>query len=303
MEGQMFGTVKRGVTKIFVSIFASLGLLTAYIVAYATIYQLIAGEYPPKDFVPGALSSSLLIIYPAMFCIWTGAKVNFKSKLKAWAIAAVVALVLCNVTEFLAAYFVVSLLHIGLWALLVIGMFKNVIIPILSITIVHRILSKAKVGSTPPAGNGSKASIVQRFIKVKDLILSNRKKEPNEIAQTREAISRFLEKNASFSRSVLEPTAVSLLTNDENIICAVEAIRDRGVRPETIALIQIIGSISIHLPTGNYHIYRGVLNMVGQDMLDVWKISITEMKHAGLYSHHKTVEEIEWMNEQIKHAG
>ncbi len=81
------------------------------------------------------------------------------------------------------------------------------------------------------------------------------------------------------------------------------SIRIDGMKPDHLALMLIANVIGDELSTGSYHVYRGVLGAVGNDMLKLWNATISALKERGYYSDAEVEEDMRWIREQISNAG
>jgi len=123
---------------------------------------------------------------------------------------------------------------------------------------------------------------------------------PYEVRLTVEEVKAFLEGTAGPCRSVIEPAVLALAKNAEK---TVYTIRIDGMKPERLALLLTTNVIGQHLGSGWHHTYRGVLGIVGRDMLSVWHSAQRRMLDRGYISDEEMTEDNQWVQEQIKAAG
>jgi hypothetical protein len=123
---------------------------------------------------------------------------------------------------------------------------------------------------------------------------------PFEVKVTSEEISAFLTKHANSSKSIIERGTSDLLKDVDK---AIYSIRIEGVKPEHLALLLITNVTGEHLSMGNYHVYRGVLNIVGNNMLAVFSHAVQLMQERGYQSSEEADEDMQWVHRQIAGAG
>jgi hypothetical protein len=123
---------------------------------------------------------------------------------------------------------------------------------------------------------------------------------PYEVKVTLAEIDDFLNENASLCKDVVRCEARSLAKVAEK---TVHSIRIDHLKPDQLALILITKVLGRHLSSGWYHVYRGVLSMVGSDMLKVWSAAVARLKDQGYYSSEEADEDMRWIREQIKGVG
>jgi len=123
---------------------------------------------------------------------------------------------------------------------------------------------------------------------------------PFEVKLTIEEISSFLNEHASLCRDLILRDAVALARHAEK---TVYSIRIEGMKPDRLALLVITNVLGSHISSGQNHIYRGTLSVVGADMLKVWSAAVASLKERGYYSDAKAEEDMQWIRQQIKNAG
>src|SRR5574340_1427176 len=87
---------------------------------------------------------------------------------------------------------------------------------------------------------------------------------PLEVKATTEEIIAFLSGYAGEYRRILEKNAIALANDADKTIYS---IRIEHMKPDHLALLLISNVTGQHLSMGNYHIYRGVLRDVGNEIL------------------------------------
>ncbi|MDN7138602.1 hypothetical protein J6J34_10300 [Pseudidiomarina sp. 1ASP75-14] len=123
---------------------------------------------------------------------------------------------------------------------------------------------------------------------------------PYEVRLTIQEAKSFLDQFADLSKSILDTEVTSIAKDVEKTIYSV---RIDGMKPDELALLLITNVIGQHLGCGKYHIYRGVLNMTGQDMLKVWHAAQRTMLERKFVSKSEVEKDNHWIMEQVKGAG
>jgi hypothetical protein len=122
---------------------------------------------------------------------------------------------------------------------------------------------------------------------------------PFEVKVTVEEIRAFLGSDAWASRSIIEQAAIEYAKDAEK---TVYFIRIDRMKPDHLALFLILNVLGIRLASGQYHIHRGVLGIIGKDMLSMWTAAVREMQERGYYDDQKAKEDMQWVQKQIKNG-
>lgn len=123
---------------------------------------------------------------------------------------------------------------------------------------------------------------------------------PYEVKLTMEEAKAFLGQTANLCRGIIEQEVITLVRDADR---TVYSIRIDRMKPDQLALLLITNVIGKHLGSGVYHTYRGVLSMVGQDMLTVWHAAQKVIHDRGYASEQEVDEDNKRIQEQIKNAG
>lgn len=75
------------------------------------------------------------------------------------------------------------------------------------------------------------------------------------------------------------------------------------MKPDQLALILISNVIGEELQSGSHHVYRGVLNMIGNDMRAVWGSVQRELLARGYCDEAEVAKDNEWLSRQINQGG
>ena len=123
---------------------------------------------------------------------------------------------------------------------------------------------------------------------------------PHEVKQTRDEIIDFLNNNDNLATDIIKKEALKYANMKDRTVAS---IRDDGAKVDELAFILITNAIAKEIQTGDYHIYRGVLGMVGFDMKVIWDLTIDELYERGYYTKEKADEDLEWLAKEISIVG
>lgn len=124
--------------------------------------------------------------------------------------------------------------------------------------------------------------------------------QPTEVKRTIEEINAFLSNNATSSAKILRNEVVALAKIKDKTTAS---IREDGLKYDQLALILITNVIGRHLSSGQYHVYRGTLSEIGNDMLRTWRVAVEALKDRGYYTTEEALEDMRWMLNEIESVG
>ena len=104
----------------------------------------------------------------------------------------------------------------------------------------------------------------------------------------------------NIAASAIKNAAIDLARDKEKTIYS---IKEEGVSPAILAHILITNSIQELLLSGQYHVYRGILNAVGNAMVDCWDNSVDQLEILGRYSPQEAEDDKNWIRNEIKLIG
>jgi len=122
---------------------------------------------------------------------------------------------------------------------------------------------------------------------------------PYEVKVTLDEARAFMAQ-AELCRGLVEPRVTSLVKDVEKTLYSVRIER---MKPDQLALLLITNVLGKELGSGQDHTYRGVLNMMGKDMLKTWHAAQRAMLTGGYCTQDEMDEDNRWIQEQIKGAG
>ena len=102
---------------------------------------------------------------------------------------------------------------------------------------------------------------------------------PYEVEAARSEIQSFLDLHDGIARREIEEILSACMSRDPKMV--VDAIRLQHRTANHVALALLVGVLRARLSTGQYHVYRGLLNMTGEYMHGVWRHAVSAMVDAG----------------------
>lgn len=100
--------------------------------------------------------------------------------------------------------------------------------------------------------------------------------------------------------NTIRPQVVQLINNKEKTTAS---ICDNKISHRNLVLLLITNVIADILPSGEYHIYRGTLNILGQDLLNLFNYAVTELEKSGFHSTQEAETDKQWIKDQIQNVG
>lgn len=91
-----------------------------------------------------------------------------------------------------------------------------------------------------------------------------------------------------------------LLSNAASVL---HAVRIDRAKPDAVALYVIAHVLLTHLRTGRFHVYRGQLSLIGNDMLASFNTVQMLRVERGYCSEIAASEDAQWLSDRIKEAG
>lgn len=123
---------------------------------------------------------------------------------------------------------------------------------------------------------------------------------PLELEVTIDEVRAFIEKNAPYSRNLLEKELSLLWKKSEDIVYT---IRFEGRTPHILALHLIANLLSSHVASGRHHFYQGHLNSSGIEMLKAWVLAVDQLVENGFYDEADAFELKCLMENRIREMG
>lgn len=124
--------------------------------------------------------------------------------------------------------------------------------------------------------------------------------QPIEVKRTIEEIDAFLSNNNFLSAEIIRNDALALAKTKKKTVAS---IREDKLKYDQLALILVTNVIGRHLSSGQYHVHRGAISSVGNDMLRIWTAAIEALKDRGYYTTEEALEDMRWMLKEIENAG
>jgi hypothetical protein len=123
---------------------------------------------------------------------------------------------------------------------------------------------------------------------------------PYEVKVTCHDIVALLQAENGLCIDQIRKEALTLAKNADKTIYSIRIDR---LKPDQLALILIFNVLTQNLESGLYHGYRGVLTMIGQDMLRLWHITEKEMIKRGYYTEEQYAADTEGLIREIRSVG
>lgn len=98
----------------------------------------------------------------------------------------------------------------------------------------------------------------------------------------------------------IKPGVVELIQDAEKTTAS---IATDGLTPRTLVFLLIAKAARQLIPSGRFHIYRGVLSGQGKALYAIWMSANKELEKVGIQPAQEVIAEESWMLQQIKNAG
>lgn len=121
---------------------------------------------------------------------------------------------------------------------------------------------------------------------------------PYEVRLTKQVAKAFF-KEAGSAR-LLESEVMAIIGNAEKTVYAVRIDR---MKPDEVAFFVIADALVRHIGSGRYHTYRGLLSMVGNDMLKSFNAVQKLRVQRGYCAEAAVEDDARWLRERIKEVG
>jgi|BioPla2DNA2_1021312.scaffolds.fasta_scaffold36180_2 hypothetical protein len=99
---------------------------------------------------------------------------------------------------------------------------------------------------------------------------------------------------------IVKPRIYEYLKDTDKVVYS---LQEDKVTPRNLVLLLVTNAIAEKLPTGQYHIYRGVLGLEGQSLLNLYDYAIDELEKCGFLSVEEAKKDKDWIREQISVVG
>ena len=123
---------------------------------------------------------------------------------------------------------------------------------------------------------------------------------PIEVKKTLKEFKAIMKQFDGLCSRIVEPEVIAEIKNVDK---TVHSVRVEGKAPDFIALLVITNVVGRHLQCGQYHIYRGLLGMVGEDMVQLWNFTQRQMKVRGYRTEEEIAEDNKWLKDEISRVG
>jgi hypothetical protein len=126
---------------------------------------------------------------------------------------------------------------------------------------------------------------------------------PYEVAAAREELRRFLDEDQSLNLGRQDVEAIMRQCFRWNPDLFVDAIRIERQALDHVVLMALAGALRFHLERGKYHVYRGILNRVGDGVYRTWRLAIARMVEKGYLNMEAANEARTGLASEIKSIG
>lgn len=123
---------------------------------------------------------------------------------------------------------------------------------------------------------------------------------PSEVVDTKARVQEVLDKHAGICRPLVESRIAKDVAQTEFVVYSV---RKRGWSPAVLAMIVTRNSLEEMIIGGQYHTYRGILSLTGDDMMKTLRSVVLELKSVGEMADVDTDDYFKLIREQIQLAG
>lgn len=122
---------------------------------------------------------------------------------------------------------------------------------------------------------------------------------PYEVRLTVDEAKAFLS-GAAMCRPIIEPKVIALAKDAEK---TVYSIRIDRMKPDQLALLLVTNVVGSELASGQHHTYRGVLGMMGKDILVVWHFAQKAKLERGYCTEADVERDNQGIQRQVQEAG
>jgi hypothetical protein len=121
-----------------------------------------------------------------------------------------------------------------------------------------------------------------------------------EAAITKQKVEEFFGTAISPGSSIIRDETLALTGDKERIR---EAIQNDQMKPEQLALVLIANVSAKHLASGKYHIYRGLLSGIGQEIAHVFDKAVGRLLKNKYYSQQDAENHRKMVADEVKGVG
>ena len=91
-----------------------------------------------------------------------------------------------------------------------------------------------------------------------------------------------------------------LLQDTDNILATINNLQ---CTPRDTVLLLLSKETGYLLGSGQYHVYRGLLSMIGNRVLELYTFCLAEMLKSGFFSEQEAKTDREWVQKEINEMG
>lgn len=123
---------------------------------------------------------------------------------------------------------------------------------------------------------------------------------PSEVRNTCDDIDAFLRADNGLCIDTVRSEATTMAKVTDKTLYS---IRTMGYTSDQLAHILIHNVLTCNLQSGRQHVYRGMLSMVGNDMLRLWHINRKKMVKQGYSTQEEYDADVPGLMEDIRSVG
>lgn len=123
---------------------------------------------------------------------------------------------------------------------------------------------------------------------------------PFEVRVTCHDIKALLRADNGLCMDIVMAEALALAKNADR---TVYSIRISQMKPDQLALTLIFNVLTRRLQSGSQHVYRGMLSIIGRDMLRLWHVTAKELITRGYSTQEEYEADVKGLTEEIRSVG
>ncbi|WP_292448675.1 hypothetical protein [Methylibium sp.] len=123
---------------------------------------------------------------------------------------------------------------------------------------------------------------------------------PREVRLTLNAIDAFLRQVGGPGGGVVRDSARQLAKEAERTVVS---IRTEGMDPNDLALLLVSNAAGEMIRSGEHHVHRAKLSMLGTDLLRVFTAAVERRRELNYQSADEAADDVRWVQERVAEAG
>ena len=123
---------------------------------------------------------------------------------------------------------------------------------------------------------------------------------PAEVKATLYALKQAQQECDNSAFGILWPSLEAQVLQKEK---TVHSIVIDGISPNQLAHLLITNVLQSVILSGAFHVYRGVLNNTGRDLLRIWDYAVKKLETLGYHTPEEASKDHQWIREQVQNVG